>query len=296
MRRGLGGRGRFPPLVRVQIEQLACCAPAGVGLALTHWSTRALATVAAARGIVPQIAHSTVALILQAADMQPQRARYWTTPTLNATFVERASKILWCYEHVDHWEEQGEVILCFDEKPTVQALQRGRPTQGLQPGHIERIEFEDKRHGTVNFAVALLGQEGQRWGWGLDRNDSDQVGEVLAELFTDRKEAEKIHLIWDGGPSPGSQATSKFLRAYRGWVRVWVTPPHASWLNQAELLLRAFSARYLHRGDWQSRGHLIRHLESAIHEYNSLFAHPFTWSWTRRDMRRWIERQQARLP
>jgi len=296
MRPGLGDRGRFPPLVRVQIEQLACCAPAGVRLALTHWSTRALATVAAARGVVPQIAHSTVSLILRAAELQPHRSCYWKTPTLNAAFVERASRLLWCYEHVDRLEDQGEVIICFDEKPNVQALQRCHPAQGLQPGQIERVEFEYKRHGTVNFAVALQVQEGQMWGWCLDKNDSDHVCGVLAELFTELKEAEKVHLIWDGGPSHGSQATRKFLRAYSGWVRVLVTPPHASWLNQAELLLRAFSARYLPRGDWQSRGHLSRHSASAVQEYNSLFAHPFTWSWTRRNMRRWIERQHLRLP
>jgi hypothetical protein len=41
------GRPRgFPPLARVQIEQLACCEPAGVGLHLIHWSTRSLAKVA----------------------------------------------------------------------------------------------------------------------------------------------------------------------------------------------------------------------------------------------------------
>src|SRR5215203_1643391 len=49
---------------RVGIEQLACCDLAGLGLNLTHWSTRALAQIADARGIRPKIAHSTVALIL----------------------------------------------------------------------------------------------------------------------------------------------------------------------------------------------------------------------------------------
>ena len=51
-------RAAFPPLVRVRIEQLACCEPAGVGLAMTHWSTRTLAKAAVHQGIVPQIAHS----------------------------------------------------------------------------------------------------------------------------------------------------------------------------------------------------------------------------------------------
>src|SRR5262249_9388498 len=65
---------------------------------------------------------------------------------------------------------------------------------------------------------------------------------------------------------------------------------HASWLDQAELLLRAFSERYLKRGDWKSRLHLISHLEVSWREYNKLYAHPFTWSWTRQKMHRWVER------
>ncbi len=31
---------RVSPLVRVRIEQLACCEPSGVGLEMTHWTTR----------------------------------------------------------------------------------------------------------------------------------------------------------------------------------------------------------------------------------------------------------------
>src|SRR5688500_7504630 len=93
-RPGQEGRGRFPPLMRVEIEQLACCAPAGVGLHMTHWSTRSLARVAVAQGIIPRIAHSTVSLILRYADLQPHRSRYWKTPVLDATFRGQAAKVL----------------------------------------------------------------------------------------------------------------------------------------------------------------------------------------------------------
>lgn len=155
--------GRFPPLERVQIEQLACCEPLGVGLHMTHWSTRSLAQVAMQRGIVPQIAHSTVALILKQAELQPHRYRYWKTPTLNAEFVDRASRILWCYEHVRTLAAKGEWVVCFDEKPNLQALERGWAKQPMRRGQIERQEFEYIRHGTVNFAAALILHNGLKW-------------------------------------------------------------------------------------------------------------------------------------
>ena len=75
MRPAPAARGSFPPLQRVKVEQLACCEPAGVGLEMTHWSTRSLALVARQQGIAPTISHSTVALILRDAALQPHRTR-----------------------------------------------------------------------------------------------------------------------------------------------------------------------------------------------------------------------------
>src|SRR3970040_2905952 len=51
-------------LERVSIEQLACCEPSGVGLEMTHWSTRSLAEIAMKSGLVEYIADSTDSLIL----------------------------------------------------------------------------------------------------------------------------------------------------------------------------------------------------------------------------------------
>lgn len=290
------GRPReIAALERVAIEQLACCEPAGLGLKLTHWSTRSLARMAAERHIRPTIAHSTVSLILRDADLQPHRSRYWKTPTLNAEFLERASRILWCYEHVERLLERDEVILTLDEKPNIQALERAAPTHPMRPGHIERQEFEYGRHGTVNFLVAMAVQSGEMRAWCLERNDSEHLCHVLPSLFAPYRTMRRVHLIWDGGPSHVSAATQDFLHHYRPWLRVLLTPAHASWLNQAELLLKSFDVHYLQRGSWNSRQTLIDHLTESWPEYNRLFAHPITWSWTRRNLRTWVARKASGL-
>ncbi len=82
-----------------------------------------------------------------------------------------------------------------------------------------------------------------------------------------------------------SSATSRSTRA----CRLLYTPVHASWLNQAELLLRAFSAKYLTRFDPEPRQHLIDHLQASWPEYNERFAHPFKWSWTRQHLHAWAQ-------
>jgi hypothetical protein len=258
---------------------------------MTHWSTRSLAEVAVRRGIVPRIAHSTVSLILREADLQPHRCRYWKTPTLNEEFRQRAARILWCYERVRDLAAREELVICLDEKPNIQALERCCPGMRMRAGHIQRREFEYIRHGTVHLLVALVVHTGQMRSWCLQRNDGAHLRQVLPELFHQHRQARRIHLIWDGGPSHTAGDTRDWLRDHHPRVRVLLTPAHASWLNQAELLVRAFDQHYLNRGAWINRQQLIDHLDASWPEYNRLFAHPFNWSWTRHSMREWMERQ-----
>lgn len=290
------GRPReISALQRVAIEQLACCDPAGLGLHLTHWSTRTLARMADLRGIRPKIAHSTVSLILRDADLQPHRSRYWITPTLNAEFLERASRILWLYERVNWLLERDELILALDEKPNLQALERAHPKQSMRPGQMERQEFEYQRHDTVNFLVLLVVHSGEMRACCLDKNDSEHLCRALPKLLAPFGQWRRVHLIWDGGPSHVSGATQTFLRSYGPWLRMLYTPAHASWLNQAELLLKSFVLRYLKCGSWSSRDGLIEHLLTSAPEYNRLFAQPINWSWTRHNMRDWVDWKQSRL-
>ena len=284
------GRPReISALERVALEQLACCDPAGLGLRMTHWSARSLAQIAIERGIRPQLAHSTVSLILRDADLQPHRYRYWKTPTLNAEFQKRASRVLWCYERVDRLRAHDEIVIALDEKPNIQALERAAPKQLMRPRQIERQEFEYVRHETVNFLVVLNVPNGEMQGCCLDKNDSEHLCRVLPELLKPFRKLRRVHLIWDGGPSHISETTQTFLRSYGPWLRVLFTPAHASWLNQAELLLKSFEVHYLKRGSWISRQALVDHLHDSMPEYNRLFAHPINWSWTRRDLREWID-------
>jgi hypothetical protein len=257
---------------------------------MTHWSTRSLALVARQRGIAPTLSHSTVALLLRDADLQPHRTRYWKTPTLDNTFRRKAAQVLWCYEQAPRLAERGEVVLCLDEKPNIQVRHGLRPMHPMRPGLIERREFEYVRRGTVNLLAKLVVHSGLMRSWHLERNNGACLQAVLPQVLEDHRDARRIHLIWDNGPSHTARQTHDFLRSHFPHVRVLFTPAHASWLNQAELLLRAFAARYLLRGEWASRADFIHHLHSSWPEYNRLFAHPFTWSWTRAKMHAWADR------
>ncbi|HEX5438844.1 MAG TPA: IS630 family transposase [Gemmatimonadaceae bacterium] len=284
----LARRPRFPPLQRAQIERIACTHPAAYGRHLTRWDCRSLSEVAVEEAVVGSIHYTTVARVLSAASLQPHRSRYWKTATIDDSFTRQAARVLWCYERVEWLERRGELVVCLDEKPNLQALERLHPAQLPGPGRITRHEFEYTRHGTVTFLAALHVFDGAMWGTSLDANDGAHFLGALRHCLARRayRAAKRIHLILDNGPSHIAQATRTAL-ATLPRVRAIYTPPHASWLDQAELLLRAFSDRYLVHLDVPPRPALIDHLDGSWREYNRHYAYPFTWSWTRRDMRTW---------
>jgi transposase len=112
------------PLQRAQIVQLACLEPVAKGLHITHWSSDDLARQAAAEGIVAHLSPRTVRNILRDVDLQPHRTRYWKTARLDAQFKERAEQVLWCYGNAARLAEQGVWVVCVDEIPTFQVLER----------------------------------------------------------------------------------------------------------------------------------------------------------------------------
>jgi hypothetical protein len=259
-------------------------------LNLTRWDSRSLQQIIVEQEIASSIHFTTVARILAAASLQPHRSRYWKTAKIDEQFTTLAAKILWCYERVEQLYQQGELVICVDEKPNIQALSRCAPKQLMRRGQIERREFEYERHGTVNFFVAFNVYDGKMWGCCIDRNDHQHFLWCLRQIERRYSRAERIHLIMDNGPSHIDHNVGEYLAA-RPRIRRLFTPVNASWLNQAELLLRAFSDKYLDRFDADSRQHLIDHLNVSWPEYNKRFAHPFKWSWTRRHMYAWAEKK-----
>jgi hypothetical protein len=288
MRRAQVDRAFFPPEARKQIENLSCREPAASGWRLTHWSARSLARAAIEHEIVERIHHATIADILQEADLQPHRFRYWKTTVWDAEAIARAIKILWYYRRIESLWQRGGVVIALDEKPNIQVLERAAATQLVSVGQIERQEFDYHRHGTVNLLVGLTLYTGRMWAECPDKNDGAHFRPAVRRLLHPFSWARRIHLVMDNGPSHSSADTLSFFRELAPRVHVLFTPTNASWLNQAELLLEGFSERYLLRGSWTDRAMMIDHLLASRVEYNEHFAHPFDWNWTCHNFRFWL--------
>jgi hypothetical protein len=280
-------RRSFPPLERTSIERIACTEPGAYGRHVSRWDCRTLQQVVVEQAVVDTIHYTTVARILSSASLQPHRSRQWKTATIDEEFTRRAAQILWCYERVcTLLRQRNEIIICVDEKPNIQALSRCRPTQAMRPGQIARREFEYERHGVVNLLVAFNVFDGKMWASCLDANNHEHFLWALHQIARRWRRASGIHLVMDNGASHIDHHTRQYLDSHERF-RPLYTPSHASWLNQAELLLRAFADKYLKHFESRSRQHLIEHLDASWPEYNQWYAHPFNWSWSRRQMHQW---------
>jgi transposase len=275
------------PVQRAQIVELACLEPVAKGLHITHWSSDDLARQAVTDGIVARISPRTVRDILSKVDLQPHRTRYWKTPRLDAQFKERAEQVLWCYANAARLAEQGIWVVCVDEVPTFQVLER-RPIRRAIPGSIEQQEFDYSRHGTVNMLVYLMVHSGLMELAFLEANDHKHYLAELELFHRQHKELRGVFLIQDGGPSHIAAGTKTYFAGSKGWWKPRYTPANASWLDQAEILIHAFKHYYLKRASWKSKEEFKTHVSASWPEYNHRYAHAFEWTWTNQKMHRWF--------
>jgi transposase len=287
-REGRSGRlEQITPVQRAQIIELACLEPIARGLHITHWSSQDLARQAVEDGIVGSINPATVRRLLHDVDLQPHRTRYWKTARLDARFKERAEQVLWCYGNADRLAEQGIWVVCVDEIPTFQVLQR-QPIRRALPGSIEQQEFDYTRHGTVNLLVFLVAHTGLMELAFLAKNDNEHYLPELELFRQHHKELQGVFLIQDGGASHIAGTTQAYFARSHGWWKPRYTPANASWLNQAEILIHAFKHYYLKRASWKTQEEFRTHVMASWPEYNHRYAHPFEWMWTNQKMRQWF--------
>jgi transposase len=288
----LGHPQQISPVQRAQIVELACLEPIAKGLHITHWSSEDLARQAVDDKIVPAISPATVRRILHDVDLQPHRTRYWKTPRLDAQFKERAEQVLWCYANAARLAEQGIWVVCVDEVPTFQVLER-KPIRRAKPGSIEQQEFDYTRHGTVNMLVFLVVHSGLMELAFLAKNDCEHYLPELELFHKHHKELKGAFLIQDGGPSHIAGETQSYFAESEGWWKPRYTPANASWLDQAEILIHAFKHYYLKRVSWKNQEEFKIHVLASWPEYNHRYAHPFDWTWTNQQMRQWFAKHAS---
>ena len=260
------GRGRkrvHGPEIRHRIAATACSKPPVV--VGTHWSVRSLAKHL---GVTPSLVHD----VLSAEDIKPHRVRYWKT-SHDPEFEPKMLAIVGLYLN----PPANAVVLCVDERTSIQALDRTQPLLPLKPHLIERRSFEYKRNGTASLLAALEVHTGKVQGECLERNDSDAFIRFLRRLLRAYPEKE-LHVVVDNGSSHRSKQTAAWVAKHKR-VHLYFTPTHASWLNQIEIWFGILTRKVVRRGVFESRKDLVDKIMAFITTYSET-ASPFEWTYT----------------
>lgn len=247
-----------------------------MGRSLSHWDCAELARQLVREGVVESISPQTVQRILYNHKLKPWRKHLWLSPKVlrDETFIAQINEIVELYTRplAPH-----EIVLCADEKTSLQPRTRVSPTLPTQPGLPTRVEHEYERKGALNLFAAFDTRTGKVYGQCHERKRQAEFIEFLEYL--DREipaPVTLIHVVMDN------------LRVHKGkQVQAWLAkhprfqfhfpPVHCSWMNQVEQWFSILQRKRLAIADFESKADLKAKLEAFIREYNE-HAHPFNWT------------------
>lgn len=254
------GRPRtLPPNLREQVlATLDAEPPSGYA----QWNGRLLAEALG-------VSADAVWKLLRAERINLQRRRSWCVST-DPEFAAKAADIVGLYLH----PPENAILLCVDEKPHIQALERAQGYLQLPNGYaVSGFAHEYKRHGTTTLFAALEVATGQvRAGHYQRRRRVDFLdfmnGVVRAYPRQD------LHVILDN-LNTHKPKHDRWL-ARHPHVHFHYTPTHASWLNLIEIWFSILSRSALRGRSFTDPKQVREAIDAFIGAYNPT-AHPFAW-------------------
>jgi hypothetical protein len=182
---------------------------------------------------MPAISAETVRQVLRRNDLRPWRWHAWLSRRVprDADYLKRVETIVSLYTRP---LSDDEVVVCVDEKTSLQPRLRVRPTRAARPGAPVRIEHEYERAGALNLFAAFDTRTGKVLGMTARRK---RAAEFLAflEQLEERvgDHIRTIHVVLDNLRVHKGRAATAWLAEHPRF-ELHFPPVHCSWLNQVE--------------------------------------------------------------
>ena len=207
--------------------------------------------------------------VLRKEGINLQRQRSWCIST-DKDFAPKAADIVGLYLN----PPLNAVVLCVDEKPSMQALERKTGYIKTDSGKIVRAYRSTyKRHGTLNLFGALAVSTGKVKGKVTETKKREDFLVFMDELVADYPKDQEIHVILDNYST--HKKNEQWLTKNKN-VYFHFTPTSASWLNQIEIWFSIFSRKALRGASFASPYELRQRIEDFIERYNPE-SKPFKW-------------------
>ena len=234
------GRGRKPSIPQETIEEILDLTQNYRPQGQTHWSCR---TMAEAVGV----SKDTVQRVWSARGLKPHRVETFKLSN-DPRFDEKLVDVVGLYVN----PPEKAIVLCADEKSSVQALDRTQASLPMIPGRAQTMTHDYKRHGTTTLFAALDVLTGTVIGQCLPRHRHQEFVKFLRTIDREVPTELRIHLILD------NYATHKHPTV-RAWLdkhprfQLHFTPTSSSWLNLVERWFRELTDKALRRGVFHCR-------------------------------------------
>src|ERR687896_2214898 len=262
-----GKPAQLPEALRDRVLELTLAEPPDQ-FGATHWSSRLLA--AALTGEGTPISHTTIARIWHRFGVQPWRAqtfKFSTDPALEGKIRD----LVGLYLHPP--EKAG--VLCVDEKPQIQAVERTAATMPVRPGHPQAASFDYVRHGTTTLFAALQVATGKVTEACTERQRHQEFLAFLRQVARAYPRRE-LHVVVDNLATHKHPTVQAWLERHPR-ITLHFTPTSGSWLNLVEAFFSIITRQALRRGNFPTVADLIAAIERFIAAWNDR-CRPFTWT------------------
>ncbi len=167
------------------------------------------------------------------------------------------------------------IVICVDEKPSIQALERAQGYLKLPDGRALTGHSHDyKRNGTSTLFAAFEVATGKVIAAHKRRRRRIEFLDFMNRI-ADAYPGQEIHVVLDN-LNTHKPKNDRWLERHKN-VHFHFTPTRASWLNQVEIWFSILEGQSLHGASFTSVAQLRAHIDAFIEAYNET-ARPFVWT------------------
>lgn len=264
------------PEVVEKVVQLAMSPPPP---GRSRWTTRLLAKEVG-------LTSGCISDLLRRNGLKPHLSRTYKV-SRDPAFVAKVKDVVGLYLN----PPEHAVVLCVDEKTSIQALERTQAPLPLRKGRARTHTHDYKRHGVIDLYAALecaTGKVTHRLSASHTAADFITFMNKVVRAYP----AQELHVILDNSSAHNTPDVRSWLQAHPR-VTFHFTPTSASWLNQVEGFFGILGKQSLSETSFPSKKKLRDHLRSYMRDWNK---NPSSFEWTKparaiiRSHRRMIDR------
>jgi len=230
----------------------------------THWTAAMMAAAS-------NISASAVRRIWKVHGLQPHRYRQFKLSN-DPKFAEKLHDVVGLY--VD--PPAHAIVLSFDEKSQIQALDRTQPGLPIKRGRLGTMTHDYKRNGTTTLFAALNILDGTVIGRNMQKHRHQEFIRFLNTINASVPSDKAVHVILDNYAAHKHAKVREWLDRHPRFT-FHFTPTSCSWLNAVEGFFAKLTKRRLKRGVFHSVVDLQAAINRFVAEQNEN-PKPFRWT------------------